>query len=322
MRGDPRNLKGKTMALDESSLTAEESKFFETGGESGIPTGESESGAADAVSSSDPGASGGEGEGRSASGAGDKQAGNTHVPLAALQEERNRRRAIDKELREAREKLANFEGRFAVLERVGKGGEPAQQPGAEGPPNPEDDIFGAVKAIQTRLDGQDKATKDAEAERERQTKFVRDYQADANQFKQTNPDYMEAYNFLLKSRAAELQAIGYDTPEALHNALTADEFGIAEMAMSRGKSPAEMIYALAKQRGYAAKSVGEKSEPSAAERLATIERGQAANKSLNNTGGSTGDADMTVERLLAMPMSEFETWVEKNPAKAKRLMGG
>jgi hypothetical protein len=31
---------------------------------------------------------------------------------------------------------------------------------------------------------------------------------------------------------------------------------------------------------------------------------------------------MTAERLLAMPMAEFEAWVEKNPAKARRIMGG
>jgi len=31
---------------------------------------------------------------------------------------------------------------------------------------------------------------------------------------------------------------------------------------------------------------------------------------------------MTAEALLKMPVDEFEAWVTKNPAKAKRIMGG
>jgi hypothetical protein len=84
------------------------------------------------------------------------------------------------------------------------------------------------------------------------------------------------------------------------------------------KSPAEIIYNLARLRGYAAAA-----RPSgAADRLDTIQRGQAANKSLSYTGGSSGEAEITAEALLKMPMDEFEKFAEKNPARVKRLMGG
>lgn len=278
----------------EGALTTEETNFFDTAGESGLPET-----AAETTDSSET----------ALQAAPDRPT--SHVPLAALQEERGRRRALDRELREAREKLANFEGRFAVLERAGRAEEPAQA----GPPDPEDDIFGAVRAIQHRIEGHERAAYEAQVQSARQARFVSDYQADAAQFRQGNPDYMDAYNYLLQTRAAELRAIGYDEPQALHQALSSDEIGIAQMAFAKGKSPAEMIYALAKQRGY-------RGGGNASDRLDTIARGQAANKSLNNTGGSVGDSDMTVERLLSMPMSEFETWVEKNPTKARRLMGG
>lgn len=302
------------------SFSAEETNFFETGGESAIPA------EAGGGNPSEQGSTGGQES--SGEGAPKRPAGNEkpdHVPVSVVQEERQRRRELDRQLREAREKLANYEGRFAVLDRVTGKTADQQQPSADAAPNPEDDIFGAVKAIQTRLEGQEKAAKDAQEQQDRQAKFVKDYQADANRFEQSTPDFRAAYTFLLKSRAAELQAIGYDTPEALHQALTADEFAIAQMAFAKDKSPAEMLYALAKQRGYqsaAAADVAKKAAADAAQKLDNIERGQAANKSLNNTGGSSGDADMTVERLLSMPMSEYETWVEKNPTKAKRLMGG
>ncbi|WP_316196292.1 MULTISPECIES: hypothetical protein [unclassified Bradyrhizobium] len=301
------------------SLSPEETAFFETGGESGIPTetGSDNSGGASSVTSGGEVSSGGDKPAETGTKPQDR--GPQHVPLAALQEERNRRRDLDKQLREAREKLANFEGRFAVLERASTPG--GQEQAQDGPPAPEDDIFGAVKALQARLDGQDEAAKAERAVADERTKFVRDYQADAAQFEQTTPDFKQAYAFLLNSRAAELKAIGYEDPRALHDALTADEFAIAQMAFQKGKSPSEMLYALATQRGYV-KADGKKPDTSAAEKLNAIERGQAANKSLNATGGSTGDADMTAERLLSMPMAEFEAWVEKHPAKAKRLMGG
>ncbi|MGJ4928145.1 hypothetical protein ACQR1I_16555 [Bradyrhizobium sp. HKCCYLS2038] len=307
------------------SFSAEEAKFFETGGESGIPTDAGDGNTSEQGSSSGQESSG-EGATKPAPTGGEKR---DHVPVAALQEERQRRRELDRQLREAREKLANFEGRFAVLDRV-TGKQPAEQGQAEqGAPNPEEDIFGAVKAIQTRLEGQEKAAKEAQAEQERHTKFVTDYRNDANRFEQTTPDFKAAYGFLLKSRADELRAIGYEDPKDLHAALTADEFAIAQRALAAGKSPAEMLYALAKQRGYqpdaakkAAEEAARKAAEEAAQKLDAIERGQAANKSLNNTGGSSGADDMTVERLLSMPMSDYTTWVEKNPAKAKRLMGG
>jgi hypothetical protein len=65
----------------------------------------------------------------------------------------------------------------------------------------------------------------------------------------------------------------------LHNALIADELAIAQMAFQRGKSPAEMLYNLANQRGYKKEQAAD-AKRAAAEKLEAIERGQAANKSL------------------------------------------
>jgi hypothetical protein len=114
-------------------------------------------------------------------------------------------------------------------------------------------------------------------------------------------------------------AIGYDDPMSLHEALTRDEMAIAQTALGNNKSAAEIIYNLAQQRGYRRADGG---KGNAAGRLDTIARGQNANKTLSNTGGNSGDGDITGEMLLKMPMDEFEAWCTKHPAKAKRLMGG
>lgn len=302
------------------SLSSDEAKFFETGGESGIPA---EISGADAGGGDAAPANGGAADaGTDAPGAGDgkgSDAASKTVPLTALHEERTRRKELDKQLRDAQQKLANFEGRFAVIDKL-NGGQQQQTEQAAGDPSPEDDIFGAVNAIKQKLEA-------TEAEKKAATEhatFVNSYKADAQKFIATAPDYMEAYNHLLSSRAAELQAIGYEGEE-LGRALQADEIAIAQMATSKGKSPAEMLYNLAKLRGYTKKeaaAAAAAAAPSGAEKLEAIERGQAANKSLSNTGGNAGDQDMTAERLMSMPMDEFEAWCDKNPAKARRIMGG
>jgi hypothetical protein len=48
---------------------------------------------------------------------------------------------------------------------------------------------------------------------------------------------------------------------AIHDALTADERGIAELAFAKKKSPAQTIYDLAQKRGYAKKGAAPAAEP-------------------------------------------------------------
>lgn len=240
------------------------------------------------------------------------------VSLAALHAERSRRKQIDQEYRRTQQELAELRGKFSIIESLNL----PSQGGSADQPTPESDIVGyarkigeTVEQVQRRLDDQ-AAAEQASAEQHR---LVNAYRADAARFEAQAPDFRAAYDHLLQSRAAELQAIGYSDPQTLHDALQADEFAIAHLAFSRGQSPAELLYALAQQRGYRRAN---DSRPDGAARLQTIERGQAANKSLSNTGGSAGEGEMTAEQLIKMPMDEFEAWCARNPARARRLMGG
>lgn len=241
------------------------------------------------------------------------------VSLAALHEERTRRKQIDAQFRQTQQELAELRGKFSIVERLAPG------PEAQKAPTVEDDIFGYAKKtgdtvaeLQARLDKQDNETKTQREAQKAHDDLVTAYRSDAAQFRTEAPDFDAAYNHLLKSRADELQAIGYNSPQALHQALIADEQAIAQMALSEGKSPAKVIYELAKLRGYSKQA----KKPDAAEKIDAIEKGQQENKSLAGTGGAGGDADMTAETLLKMPMDEFESWCNKNPAKAKRMLGG
>lgn len=298
-----------TEVAGDTALTEAETKYFDTGGEAELP--------ADTGATEPEGGDGGQTSaehGADATG-GDAEKNKT-VPIHALHEERERRKALDKRARDLEIENAKFRERFSILEKLnGKGDEP------KGPPKPEDDIFGAfshlsqtVQSLQQKL-----AEGEATSRQEGQVaQLVRHYQDDAAQFTAKTPDFQEAYNFLIRSRAEELMALGYESHADLEDALKNEEISIATLAFQKGKSPAEVIYGLAQMRGY------KKADPKAAAeaKLDTIERGSGLNKSLSAAAGASGDDEMTAERLLSMPNDEFETWCNKNPAKARRLMGG
>lgn len=285
-------------------LSASENAYFESGGTAEIV----QEAPVTEKAETEP-AKAGEGEGQ-------KQTSGKTVPLEALHEERSKRKENERRARELELENVRFRERFNVLKEFSTKQEPEKVA-----LDPETDIFGYAKQtgetlaqIQKRLDDQEKARNDqSEADKARNT-LVSAYRADADAFKAENPDFDAAYAHLLNSRAAELKAIGYDDPQELHSALTNDEMSIAQSALQRGKSPAEIIYNLAKQRGYAKKEAAD-----ATAKLDNIERGQAANKSLTTAGGSAGDVEMTAEQLVKMPNDEFLAWIDKNPAKARRL---
>jgi uncharacterized membrane-anchored protein YhcB (DUF1043 family) len=284
-------------------LTADEQSYFESGGATDIPASEP---ATDMDADGEPDA-----------GAPDQQAdaprAEKMVSLAALHEERNRRRDIDRKNRVLQQEMAELRGKFSVIERLNAP--------PEKPLTVEEQIIGAVKNTSETVAQLQKRLEQREVQEQtarQQHALVSAYRNDAAQFESQNPDFKAAYNHLLQSRAQELVALGYDNPQAIHEALLADEFAVAQSALMTQRSPAEIIYNLARQRGYAKGSGGK----SAAARLDTIERGQHANKSLSSAGGVSGDGDISAEALLKMPMDEFEAWCSKNPSKAKRIMGG
>jgi len=300
------------------TLSADEEAFFASGGETAVPAESDEAG---------KGSDGGEAKPAAAEAKAGDAPKNDHVPLATFLEEKKARKELAGKLTEYEKQIAEFKGKFAIIDRLKLPGEQTEQP--KGPPNPEEDIFGAVKHLAEELTGIKKESAEQKAAREASEKqateqkvFVDKYRAACDEFETTTPDFKAAYNYLLNARAAELRAIGYDTPEALHNALIADEMAIAQMAFEKGKSPAELLYNLASQRGYKKEAAADPNKGKAAEKLETIERGQAANKSLSSAAGASGDQEMTAEMLIAMPADEFEAWTNKNPAKARRLFGG
>lgn len=254
------------------------------------------------------------------------------VPHGAFHEERERRKAVEKELNDLREKYARGDERLRVLsEAMQARPAAAAQPAAEAPkvPNPEEDIFGYAKHLEQQIaDLKSGFTKQTEEQRvAAERKAVRDdYVADAQRFVATEPSFADAYNHLYQSRALEL-AISGVPQEQLIPTIQAEEMEIAAACRRAGISPAERIFAMAKARGFTPKAAEAAPAPAAApaetaaQKAERVAAGQAGpGKSLSAAGGAPA-GEVTLEMLGSMSETEFEAFANKNPEKLARLMG-
>jgi hypothetical protein len=157
-----------------ATLSPEENAFFETGGNSEIPTGDKAAGAGEAQESN-------AGDGKTEAQA--DRDGQTKVEkmvsLSALHEERGRRKATETEKRALENQLAELRGKFSIIERLQP--QPEQRPA----PTVEEDIFGVIRnqsetlgQLQQRLQAEDNQKK-ADGER---NGLVNAYRMDAAQF--------------------------------------------------------------------------------------------------------------------------------------------
>jgi hypothetical protein len=150
------------------------------------------------------------------------------VPLKALQEERQKR--------------AELERRLSELEQRTK----APEPEAPADPDPETDPIGALKAAKAELRRMAEETQRQQYEAQLNTVA---YNA-AVQFQQQAPDYKDAYQYAINSRAQELKILGVEDAR-IPQILKSEELNLIASAVNSGRNPAQAIYEFAKVRGYA-----------------------------------------------------------------------
>lgn len=244
----------------------------------------------------------------------------TTVPHQALHEERERRKAVEAEAQKLREERAALNERFRIINEMQNRAQEAPQ---EEMPDPEQDPLGAIR-WQTRelnrLREEQAQFNQREQQGQQHNTFVRQYQAQAQAFAKETPEFNDAYQHLFTSRVQELMLTGYSQGDAQQLAIR-DEEAIARSAMQQGKNPASVMMELAKHRGWQAPAKEDPQE-TAVKKVETAARGVSTNRSLSSAGGMTGSTEMTPETALKMSNDEFAAWCDKNPAKARKLLGG
>lgn len=237
------------------------------------------------------------------------------VPLAALHEERTRRKELATELANERQARQQMEARVeARLQAIQRANEPQ-------PPSFEENPALALKhgldtvnqtlAQQQERQQQDYAQRQQQEQVQRAAYTVRQHEA---QFVAQKPDYQQAVEFMRDQRTREFQALGYDL-EAAQRAAVDEMVQGALMNAAQGINPAERAYRVAEARGYKAQA----QTVSESEKFDAQAKGTAAAKSLG--GGGASKSQLTAQQLLAMSDDDFAA-ATNTDAKWRKAMGG
>lgn len=229
------------------------------------------------------------------------------VPLAALHEERTRRKELTARLdamtASQAERDAKIEARLAAIVQ------------ANAPPAPTFEESPAEYLKNEVAQGRQAAE---EANRNFQTfqqqqeqeRMVQRAASEVNSaeaaFAQQTPDYLQAVDFMRGQRTAEFEALGHDAETAKQLA-TREMMEGAIVNASKGINPAQVAYRLAQARGYKPKAAG----TDAATTLENQQKGVAAARSLGS-GGSSATGKPSIQALLDMTDDEFNESTKGN----------
>jgi hypothetical protein len=130
------------------------------------------------------------------------------------------------------------------------------------------------------------------------------------QFIAKTPDYNEATQFLQQNLVEGFLNQGYSEQEAVQG-MRQQIRGMIHNFFQLGMNPAEMGYLVAKQRGFTPKAAAAADQQQAnGAKIAQLNKGQAAARSLSTTGGA-GKPAITLEALAEMDPAELEkNWGE------------
>jgi hypothetical protein len=255
----------------------------------------------------------------------------------AMHEEREKRKGLQRQMEQERIERARLEERTNLILQQLQGYGPQAQPQPEPPkiPDPEEDVFGAVKHLmqkQQATEAQIEAYKQQDM-RQRQeahhieqlTGALRHHEVRA---REQAPDYDDAMKFFAEVRARDLQAQGYTDPRQINAIITRQDLEHIDRSMRNRVDPAAVAYqramALGYKKGASASAAEQPRAPDgkfAPSDLTRVAAGQAASKTLAGGGAREGGAVIDAKALAAMSEGEFEEFRSKNPKAYDRLMG-
>lgn len=272
--------------------------------------------------------------------------------------------------REAADMRARMEERLAIINEALT---PKQQAQADDDPEPDpnEDIFAHAAWMGRRNSRLEATIQEMQAARQQETEdreVAQAYESDAVNFVRREPAFVDAYQFLVGSRVAELSLHFFGkevtelAPAEQHR--VAQEFQREERALSAkalrsGRSPAEMVWSLAKARGFTPKApaapdpaaakpdagkpngkaepgrvpgnladaadaaaADKLAKPNVAEEIKRIRQGSEAALSLSQ-GAGAAPRTLTYEMIANMDQEEFNRLVDQlHPDDVRRLMGG
>lgn len=155
----------------------------------------------------------------------------------------------------------------------------------------------AMKAFMRQNAQETEAETKANAERHRIQTLARAMDEAEADFADEHPDYQDAVKHFKTSRREEFEDMGY-AGQALEAELAKDFLGLVQRAVSGGRDPAEVVYNLAKKRGF------QSGKAAAEAKLKEIARAADAGKGA--AGGKQGDARLTVDQINKLKGAAYD----------------
>lgn len=241
----------------------------------------------------------------------------------AFKTERHKRKELKENLEAQAKKTSELEE--ALLQLKNSIAQPAAQATPqiqEVAPDPNEDPLGyqqyqiaQIQKLTLEHNKYLKHTHEMNAAAQQKQAFETAYGNAARQFAEKNADFTDAYKFLTAARVKEHKAAGFNEQEA-NDLLIEDEMSIVARAFKDKVNPAQRIYNLAKERGFAGATTTKKESP--AKNIAELKKGMANSKSLKSGGGQLSDKVQGSQDIDSMDFEEFDTYFNKLKAQAKR----
>ena len=234
------------------------------------------------------------------------------APLSSAEYEK-RLNAATRDLRENRAETRALREMIGMIQARPQLAAEMRQDEAE--PDLENDPIAWMKYAKKELDtykgnarqqeAQEKAAQERSQAQAQISRQMEDYERD---FRLDHPDYNDAVAHFRKVRAEELAEEGLSGQE-LNNTLVESLVSAVARAIRAGKDPAEVVYKLARNRGFGVDDTTKK--------LQTISRAQDAGRSLSNAGGQQSSGEMTIEQVNKLKGKAFTDAFAKYKAQAK-----
>ena len=246
------------------------------------------------------------------------------VPHQALHEERTMRQETQAQLKAAQELNAKMVDRMdAIMQRLtAPAPEPAPEP--EVVPDKEEQPFQYMDYLEKQV-AQIAQTQQQTQQQTQEQQQIQELWETGNrqavQFRSTleNPaEYDEAYNYMMQSRGEELLEMGVQR-ENIAPMLQKEVMDGMQFALHNKVNPGQMLYNMAKKRGFVMQTPEQKAAaaptpaPATAPAPAPIdyEAAARANRSLS-AGGAPRKENANLAELAEMSDKDFEAWLEVN----------
>ena len=271
---------------------------------------------------------------------GQEEQSNQTIPLQELLYERRRRQELEKKLEDQGSNLAMINQRLqsaAQRDQQLAAQQRAEQERANRP-DEEDDPLGhanwRINQVERQLQGLGNMARQGVdlhrslVEQNQQQGIIQQSQSLQDQFAAQQPDYWDAYNYLIDSRRKELTAMGYQG-QNLEQVIDNEKSMIVENAMQKDQqgqftgwqsNPAQVVYQLAQQRGFGGAAAAPQ-QKRGQQRVAQLQAG-VRSAAGTSSGRSTGGSPASLESLAQMTDAEFDRFRRQNPGMLESMLGG